>query len=526
LNSGTSRSPTFSLRMNRFPKFDYGRSIPLDTPLRLVDGDVDDMVIESISADAYFGVTTNINGIDAFIDEPSVIIHNLDPVTDIVPDVVVALQSVGVDIPPFGRVDRPHMMTRYLPLREYSCVVDGQFIIDWDLPVLGINDIMPSQLSNLQFNGTDGIIHGVGQSSLAVSGWRPKYDGVEGVQFVATLQNGVKIGFLWYSDKIIRVEAEYSAHYEVLDFDSDKPEFILLSGTPSPNLIVTNNHWRPMSRKLIEDSNPEDIVLLANAQEYRVKQENTFNLYSTSPPQDESGSTYEVSDTPEMMSPIIEVTYVSPGHAKYFRDREDRVRADTRTQVEQAIRAVQYKTFIEYVPYDTQEVAPPVVFAKPQSSEPHVHRLQHQSRKIIGPMSWTKTETKPNLDYTGSLVAHICAITGSVDIATLQSVARLKDSYINGPHVTKLKSSSVSLMVIRSKPPDVFSYANRPMVRTSLVLVLSESRLGPVIRERLKLYVQHGRYVLYVVRPGPYELLEPTYAFRNRLVRFAQSKII
>jgi len=407
--------------------------------------------------------------------------------------VLVALLNEGVVIPPFVAPCRftPVLVRDFSVLANYVVFIDGSQVIRWDIPEMGCQDLMPSHLAQMQLNMDPPLIHGSGPSTLAVQSWRPKLNGIAAVQIVATTMAGSTVGFLWYGTTMRRVSAKVSALYEVLDAGTPRERFVLLNGEVSPDIVCETNLWRALSLAAIDQGATEDgIVILANAVEYRVKREQTFNLRFTTRDGvavDTSNNEYYVQDIPvHVPGGIVEVYHLSRREVAFKRMRTDVVSADTPGHIVQAMRAVSLSTFKEYLPDASEPRKAVTALYRVPAVPTHVHRVRHLSNTAIAPAAWAARVQPSECSYLMSLARDLCLDRGMVSPMSLHAAVVKSGRY----------SSSGKLFDWFSKPPpirgwlcDAWLVTNYPSRSTTQVSTFYLNSVEPMYRDKCRRFV-------------------------------------
>lgn len=420
--------------------------------------------------------------------------------------VVAALMSVGVIVPPYtmtSEVVVKPMDRRFDALAQSYVFIEDSVVVSWDIPELGCQDLTRSQCENMQLNSGERLIHGSGHSTLAVTGWRPKLDGLEAVQFVAHTARGETHAFLWYGTTIRRVVAHSSALYECIGYGTPAENFKLLAGTPADRITWSTHDWRALDYHTMSNfSDTEGIVVRANAMEYRVKTKKTFNLHvSALRSTDQGGEEYTVTGVePSAFVSIAEVVWQSGRTCSFLRWRPDRLRADTKEHITKVIRSVSFAEFMDYIPYAENPgvgVLSRLVMAP--RGPLHKHRVLHRNSRGLAPYSWGNTDHQLS-DYLASFAREVCTQHGQIDAEMLHQELREQGKYSSSGYLYNLYPSTPG--PFRCVLMDDWIYTPIPLATTSRIVVRNALHCSRRVTERFSACVHEFRGERFLIYYG------------------------
>jgi len=403
--------------------------------------------------------------------------------------VLTSLVNAGAVIPPYSAtpdvVAQP-MDRKFDDLASSYVFLNNSVVVSWDIPELGCQEITRSQCENMQLNSGEKVIHGSGQSALAVTGWRPKIDGVEAVQFVAHTAAGEKHAFLWYGETFRRVTAHSAALYECVGYGTVTESFNLLSGSPAEELNCHRHEWRSLDRQEMQNFvETEGIIICANTMEYRIKSQKTFNLHVTPfHSVDESGEEYTVHGVdPTALVSVAEVTWMTGRTCAFLRWRPDRARADTKDHILKVLRSVSLSEFLEYIPNsrkDDNKVTSLLVMST--RGPVHKHRVRQRETSRLAPYVWGNTEHIES-NYLASVARELCAQKGQIDSDMLHRELREQGKYSSSGTLYNLYPHTPG--PLRCILTDSMIFTPIPLSTTSRVIVHLVARCPRRLLDRM-----------------------------------------
>jgi len=397
--------------------------------------------------------------------------------------VLTTLASIGI-IPVVGEVvEKIEVMQRDLSiLATVSLQYENELIVNWDIPMMGADHISQSQMSNIQVNGPNHILHGVGSSSLAISACREKLDGVEAIQIVATTVTGKEIAFIWCEKRFFRVTASRSAHYEYMSVGAT---YFLLSGVPALEVNVRVHPWLMVSKEsLTTGLSGEGMILLCNGLEYRLKNKRTVTLQIAGRQAlDGNNSRITISELPKEHTKFVEAEWLSPNVTRYIRDRPDRNIADSRSAISTIASSAVLAQLIEKVPsVQSYGVIPLLLHYPPLRTTTEQHRVYHSSNWYVGPYAWANHDTSAPPIYAAQLARAVAIEQGKLYPEQVQYEAMIRGQYVTNTVLTTIRSKDIIspqfalVRLVRKRDKKEFRFAITPMPTALTIGVLCISR--------------------------------------------------
>jgi len=423
------------------------------------------------------------------------------------------LSTIGI-VPAFGSVQQSSMnfIRDFAPLSQVPMIFEGELIAGWDIPDLGADTLMLSHLSTVQINGPNSLIHGSGQSSMAISACREKLDGIETAQIVAITASGRRVAFLWNSNEIRLVDAQKSAHYEYIGPRDGSGVYYLLSGQKAFDIDCRPHMWEIVSSERLSSFQKDDgAMLLCNGVEMRLKNKRTISVRKVgSIIADTGNNRYSVEGiAPGLSDGIIEVEWLSLGKCRFIKSRSDRDFADSKGVIASVISSATIQDLIRLIPQVSRSGPVVTTLSYVSSASVEAHRVVHRTRTDITPYSWSRVASREDMvEYVQQLLPTIARSNGVLCWGDAHAWALANHSYISGGRLLKVEIKFPVSNVINIINIDQIKYVITPvpLATTSRIIVASRnSTMTPKLIAGISNCYHAGDINAYVIYLSPYK---------------------
>lgn len=399
--------------------------------------------------------------------------------------VIQALATVGLTSVLHTIEPRVCMLRRdFSDLSISDYMIDGDVVIDWDIPMLGADYLMPTHLTNFQVTGDSFVLCGPGSTSLTIDAVREKLDGYEAVQIVATGRSGRRYGILWCQDRLERIQASKSALYERVDIEGETV-YYLLHGEPAANLLVRTHDWLSVTQENVRRlSAREGVILNCNSVEYRVRNTRVVTLKICSPEigLDYNGVQYNLVGTPEsvILGSFADVE-LQPNCVIYVRPRIDREHADSTGIVAKVRMCVIVQDIIPLLRGGQTTMRPkPAILPSCGRVSPSQYRLMLYEHSRWGPFEWTRPiRERSKIEYVSQVVHAVAQKYGCCTYRLLQTELRSRGLYSDSGRLRRVKYIVNKIVCYhRLYQKKRFVFSNVMLITTRKILRIKYSRVN------------------------------------------------
>lgn len=360
----------------------------------------------------------------------------------------------------------------------------GEIVASWDLPSVGADTLMRSQMANIQINGLVTVVHGNGDSAVACNAIREKIDGLETVQVVATTSTGQSVALLWNSEEVRRVEAEGSAHYERVQDEDGQYTYVLLSGTPSPSIRTKPHLWMPITQESVASlMSTEGAIVMSNCIQTRVKVDRTVTLRKVGNRFiDSNNNAYAVSGCPpEIIEGCVEVAYLALNKLRFLHPRRDRLRPDSKAVITTVVGSAVLADLLQHAPISSECAVPSMRLICPRLLSPTDHRIRAINARNLGPYSWARADgSSQRVEFMHQLARSLCKKHGYVDDTMIRNHLRISRQYASGQKILSFVRERPGFILRLISEIGVLSCSTHPMVGMNRVYVTRDR--APVLR--------------------------------------------
>lgn len=314
---------------------------------------------------------------------------------------------------------------------ESPVILDDKLVVAWLAPSVPCSTIPHAALGNSQINGDGLVIVGQGPTEIAITACREWLGGVEVSQYALVTTDGKVNGLVSASDGIRRVTATGPARYVRRGLTPSETVYVLLEGSPSPDLPVVEHPWRAPSMAVVQSGASHlGVEIVANGIVYRLPNHRIANLYHDGKcARLRCGTPVIVQNVPPNYPVGVMSVRMLGREFRYVTLQMEGQPVSTYSYmvgIQSSATAMDLMLIVQDVPPSL--ISPTMHFVP--APTPQLHVLALQARRNLGPYQWTQVWS-PELVMTGAttvtqLSRQLYHAYGSVSPRRMQAESQMR----------------------------------------------------------------------------------------------------